>query len=152
MGLGQMFGGLGFAPQPVAAGTEPPLAGTLDHTQIYKDAANRLGIDLKDVFGSGKDDDPMSRALKVQIFQDIINNDPRILEERSRIYEGTMGRLFDKAQQRSMQGHVFKGFMDLPGNWQKAMAQKFTFAEPTINLIGQARERPAMVARQYINL
>ena len=147
------FGSL-FAPQ-VPPVQSMPIAGQTSQAEILREIYNSpflrefLGK-TKDKDGKEKEISSYERALGMQMARDLFENDPRVIEQRSRIYEGTMGRIADAAQQRAMQGHLFKGFMDLPKNWMDAMAQKFTFAEPTYNLIREGTQgRPAQVARQY---
>lgn len=143
-----------FAPQ--VPQTQPtPIAGLTSQADILREIYNNPF--LQEMFGKTKTKDgkeektsPYDKSLAIQIARDLFENDPRVIEQRSRIYEGTMNRIADAAQQRAMQGHLFKGFMDLPKRWQDAMAQKFTFAEPTFNLIREGTQgRPAQVARQY---
>lgn len=148
--------GLGtiFSPQ-VASAQTMPIAGLTSQADILREIYNNPL--MQEMFGKkktadGKEEEisPYDKSLRYQLLRDLYENDPRVIEQRSRIYEGTMNRIADSAQQRAMQGHLFKGFMDLPKNWQAAMAQKFTFAEPTFELIREgAQNRPAQVARQY---
>lgn len=149
-GLGSVFGPQ-FPPEQTT--TAIPIAGQTDILrEIYSNPF------LQDLFGKnktkdGKEEEDVGRynkALAMQVARDLFENDPRVIEQRSRIYEGTMNRIADAAQQRAMQAHLFKGFIELPKRWQDAMAQKFTFAEPTFNLIREGTQgRPAQVARQY---
>lgn len=148
--------GLGtiFSPQ-VAPAQTMPIAGLTSQADILREIYNNPL--MQEMFGKkktadGKEEEisPYDKSLRYQLLRDLYENDPRVIEQRSRIYEGTMNRIADSAQQRAMQGHLFKGFMDLPKNWQAAMAQKFTFAEPTFELIREGTQnRPAQVARQY---
>lgn len=148
------FGSM-LAPQ-VPPDQSMPIAGQTSQADILREIYNNPF--MQEMFGKtktkdGKEEEELSsydKSLRYQLMRDLFENDPRVIEQRSRIYEGTMGRIADAAQQRAMQGHLFKGFMDLPKNWMDAMAQKFTFAEPTYNLIREGTQgRPAQVARQY---
>lgn len=157
--MAQLPFGFGFgsmlAPQ-VPPAQSMPIAGQTSQADILREIYNNPF--MQEMFGKtktkdGKEEEELSsydKSLRYQLMRDLFENDPRVIEQRSRIYEGTMGRIADAAQQRAMQGHLFKGFMDLPKNWMDAMAQKFTFAEPTYNLIREGTQgRPAQVARQY---
>ena len=143
-----------FAPQVPPVQTMP-IAGQTSQAEILREIYNNPF--LQEMFGKTKTKDgkeePISaydKSLRYQLMRDLFENDPRVLEQRSRIYEGTMNRIADAAQQRAKDAHLFKGFMELPKNWMNAMAQKFTFAEPTYNLIREGTQnRPAQVARQY---
>lgn len=143
-----------FSPQ-VPQAQSIPIAGLTNQADILREIYNNPF--LQEFLGKtktkdGKEEEPSSynRALAMQMARDLFENDPRVLEQRSRIYEGTMNRIADAAQQRAMQGHLFKGFMDLPKNAIDAVAAKLTFAEPTFNLIREGTQgRPAQVARQY---
>ena len=143
-----------FSPQVPPAQTMP-IAGQTSQADILREIYNNPF--MQELFGKkktadGKEEEisAYDKSLRYQLLRDLFENDPRVIEQRSRIYEGTMNRLADSAQQRAMQGYMFKGFVELPKRWQDAMAQKFTFAEPTFNLIREGTQgRPAQVARQY---
>lgn len=150
-GLGTIFGP---QIQPEQTVTAIPIAGQTSQADILREIYNDPF--MQEMFGKktkdGKQEElsPYDKSLRYQLLRDLFENDPRIQEQRSRIYEGTMGRIADAAQQRAKEGYMFKGFIELPKRWQDAMAQKFTFAEPTFNLIREGTQaRPAQVARQY---
>jgi hypothetical protein len=143
-----------FAPQ-VPQSQPTPIAGLTSQADILREIYNNPF--MQEMFGKtknkdGKEEEISShdKSLRYQLMRDLFENDPRVIEQRSRIYEGTMNRIADSAQQRAIQGHLFKGFVNLPKNAMDAVAAKLTFAEPTFNLIREGTQgRPAQVARQY---
>lgn len=154
--MAQLPFGIGtiFAPQ-VPQSQPTPIAGLTSQADILREIYNNPF--MQEMFGKTKNKDgkeeeisAYDKSLRYQLMRDLFENDPRVIEQRSRIYEGTMNRIADSAQQRAIQGHFFKGFMNLPKNAMDAVAAKLTFAEPTFNLIREGTQgRPAQVARQY---
>ena len=154
--MAQLPSGFGaiFAPQ-VPQSQPIPIAGLTSQADILREIYNNPF--MQEMFGKTKNKDgkeeeisAYDKSLRYQLMRDLFENDPRVIEQRSRIYEGTMNRIADSAQQRAIQGHLFKGFKDLPKNAMDAIAAKLTFAEPTFNLIREGTQgRPAQVARQY---
>jgi hypothetical protein len=154
--MAQLPFGIGtiFAPQ-VPQSQPTPIAGLTSQADILREIYNNPF--MQEMFGKtknkdGKEEEISShdKSLRYQLMRDLFENDPRVIEQRSRIYEGTMNRIADSAQQRAIQGHLFKGFVNLPKNAMDAVAAKLTFAEPTFNLIREGTQgRPAQVARQY---
>jgi hypothetical protein len=154
--MAQLPSGFGaiFAPQ-VPQSQPIPIAGLTSQADILREIYNNPF--MQEMFGKTKTKDgkeeeisAYDKSLRYQLMRDLFENDPRVIEQRSRIYEGTMNRIADSAQQRAIQGHLFKGFKDLPKNAMDAIAAKLTFAEPTFNLIREGTQgRPAQVARQY---
>lgn len=154
--MAQLPSGFGaiFAPQ-VPQSQPTPIAGLTSQADILREIYNNPF--MQEMFGKTKTKDgkeeeisAYDKSLRYQLMRDLFENDPRVIEQRSRIYEGTMNRIADSAQQRAIQGHLFKGFKDLPKNAMDAIAAKLTFAEPTFNLIREGTQgRPAQVARQY---
>ena len=154
--MAQLPFGIGtiFAPQ-VPQSQPTPIAGLTSQADILREIYNNPI--MQEMFGKTKNKDgkeeeisSYDKSLRYQLMRDLFENDPRVIEQRSRIYEGTMNRIADSAQQRAIQGHFFKGFMNLPKNAMDAVAAKLTFAEPTFNLIREGTQgRPAQVARQY---
>lgn len=105
--------------------------------------------------GERKAQDVFEDTMRQNMIRDMIMNDPRVLEEQSRVYEGTMNRLADAANERAMKGHIFAGLLNLPNKWQEAMSEKYRFSGPMVDMIKQGSQRSVanpFGSRQYINI
>lgn len=152
-GLFNMFGGFyPNAAQPQTQqynyGSEPQLAGRnqriREQVLQQKELLDSLGIDKNDFMG---------RALAIQSMNQWMQNDPATEQQKLQMYEGTMNRLADAANERAMKGHLFAGLINLPNKWQEAMAEKYRFVQPQMELAarGSSMSSP-FLTRQYINI
>ena len=144
--------------QQVAMTTTPPLAGQSIYSQVVQEYQNQYPELAQPKEGENKGDkfeDFFTRIMRDNRITGMIENDPRVIEERSRIYEGTMNRLADAANERAMKGHIFAGLLNLPNKWQEAMSEKYRFSGPMVEMIKQGSQRSManpFVSRQYINI
>lgn len=80
-------------------------------------------------------------------------SDPQRLKEQLDILGPYMKDVAREKQRLGMESNIFAGVMNLPNKWQEAMAQKFAFYQPTMDLLrGNATARAPFVTRQYINV
>lgn len=80
-------------------------------------------------------------------------SDPQRLKEQLEILGPYMKDVAREKQRLGMESNVFAGLLNLPNKWQDAMAQKFAFYQPTMDLIrSNATARPSFITRQYINV
>lgn len=144
--------------QQVAMTTTPPLAGQSIYSQVVQEYQNQYPELAQPKEGEAKGDkfeDFFTRIMRDNRVTGMIENDPRVIEERSRVYEGTMNRLADAANERAMKGHIFAGLLNLPNKWQEAMSEKYRFSGPMVEMIKQGSQRSManpFVSRQYINI
>ena len=140
--------------QQVAMATTPPLAGQSVIGQVIQEYTNMYPQpEAKE--GPRKTEDIFEDMLRRNTIQGMILNDPRVIEEQSRVYEGTMNRLADAANERAMKGHVFAGLLNLPNKWQEAMSEKYRFSGPIVEMVKQGSQRSManpFANRQYINI
>lgn len=149
MATSNPFGFLGTsltAPQTVAA--QPQLAGQndwiLQQIQRRKELMNVMQVDPNDWFG---------KAMAEQAINQALQSDPATEERKLRMYEGTMNRLADAANERAMKGHIFAGLMNLPNKWQEAMAEKYRFAQPNLEFTARGiQPGSSFVTRQYVTI
>lgn len=139
--------------QQVAMATTPPLAGQSAFGQVMQEYMQMFPKPERKE-GERKAQDIFEETMRQNTIQNMIMNDPRVLEEQSRVYEGTMNRLADAANERAMKGHIFAGLLNLPSKWQQAMSEKYRFSGPMVDMIkqGAVRTNPFGTTRQYINI
>ena len=140
--------------QQVAMATTPPLAGQSMFGQVMQEYM-KMYPQPERKEGERKAQDVFEDTMRQNMIRDMIMNDPRVLEEQSRVYEGTMNRLADAANERAMKGHIFAGLLNLPNKWQEAMSEKYRFSGPMVDMIKQGSQRSManpFVSRQYINI
>lgn len=139
--------------QQVAMATTPPLAGQSAFGQVMQEYMQMFPKPERKE-GERKAQDIFEETMRQNTIQNMIMNDPRVLEEQSRVYEGTMNRLADAANERAMKGHIFAGLLNLPNKWQQAMSEKYRFSGPMVDMIKQGSQRtnPFGTTRQYINI
>lgn len=99
--------------QQVAMATTPPLAGQSQFGQVMQEYM-KMYPQPERKEGERKAQDIFEDTMRQNMIRDMIMNDPRVLEEQSRVYEGTMNRLADAANERAMKGHIFAGLLNLP--------------------------------------
>lgn len=146
--------------QQVAMTTTPPLAGQSLYSQVVQEYQNMYPEVTQTGEGGeakkgDKFEDFFTRVMRQNQIAGMIENDPRVIEERSRVYEGTMNRLADAANERAMKGHIFAGLLNLPNKWQEAMSEKYRFSGPMVEMIKQGSQRSManpFTSRQYINI
>lgn len=140
--------------QQVAMATTPPLAGQSQFGQVMREYMEMYPKPERKE-GERKAQDVFEETMRQNMIRDMIMNDPRVLEEQSRVYEGTMNRLADAANERAMKGHIFAGLLNLPNKWQEAMSEKYRFSGPMVDMVKQGSQRSManpFVSRQYINI
>jgi hypothetical protein len=80
-------------------------------------------------------------------------SDPENLKKQLEILGPYQKDVARERQRLGMESNIFAGVMNLPNKWQEAMAQKFAFYQPTMDLLrGNATARAPFVTRQYINV
>jgi hypothetical protein len=140
--------------QQVAMSTTPPLAGQSVYSQVLQEVMRQYPERVKKE-GERTAADIFEDTLRQNTIQGLVANDPRVVEEQSRVYEGTMNRLADAANERAMKGHIFAGLLNLPNKWQEAMSEKYRFSGPMVDMIKQGSQRTTanpFTTRQYINI
>ena len=155
-----MFGLFSQQPSPsyqqVAMSTTPPLAGQSVYGQVMDEILQRYPQRPMPKEGEKRSTaDVFEEMLRQNTIQGMIENDPRVQEERSRVYEGTMNRLADAANERAMKGHIFARLINLPKAYQDAMTEKYRFSGPIVDMVKYNTQRTAanpFTSRQYINL
>lgn len=140
------FGGGAATPQPPTV--QPQLAGQndwiLQQIQRRKELMDVMNVDPKDWFG---------KAMAEQAINQALQSDPATEERKLQMYEGTMNRLADAANERAMKGHIFAGLINLPNKWQEAMAEKYRFVQPNLEFTARGTQPGSpFVARQYITI
>lgn len=142
------FGDVSTRPQDIPANQPQAGIGTAGR---YAEAVKRA-LEAQKQFGMDPKD-PMSAMFAMNMANQFISNDPEILKEQAGIYEGIQNRLADAANERAMKGHIFAGLLNLPNKWQEAMAEKYRFVQPTLQMAQEAgASRSPFQARQYINI
>ena len=138
--------------QQVAMSTTPPLAGQSVYSQVLQEVMGQYPERAKKE-GERTAADIFEDTMRQNTIQGLVANDPRVVEEQSRVYEGTMNRLADAANERAMKGHIFAGLLNLPNKWQEAMSEKYRFSGPMVDMIKQGSQRTAanpFTQRQYV--
>lgn len=82
-------------------------------------------------------------------------NDPQRLREQLEILGPYMKDVAREKQRLGMESNVFAGLLNLPNKWQEAMAEKFRFSGPMVDMISQGAQRTManpFTQRQYVNL
>ena len=147
MATSNPFGFLGTiltAPQTVAV--QPQLAGQndwiLQQIQRRKELMDVMQVDPNDWFG---------KAMAEQAINQALQSDPATEERKLRMYEGTMNRLADAANERAMKGHIFAGLINLP--WEKARSEKYRFVKPNLEFTARGIQPGSpFVTRQYVTI
>lgn len=80
-------------------------------------------------------------------------SDPQRLKEQLEILGPYQKDVARERQRLGRESNIFAGVMNLPNKWQDAMAQKFAFYQPTMELLTHnAKAQTPFVTRQYVNI